>query len=1155
MIRRIVNATCAIAAILIAPHALAQSIVAVVDENAMDINPTALSNTGIDVREVDPDDPNPIQTVIDTLDSNVIELIITARDGGVPWSDSLTIDSIIDVRGFKNSSGQDAVVQATGTNPGIDLLPGASVFLTNLTFNANNGNAIRVDDAGLLVTDCIFNSTGATGFRAINNSIVIADRCQINGNGGAGLRGEDNVDLTVFNTMFIGNNSHGMHLSDAATADIGWCSFINNGGSGVFRQGGASTAIALQRSLVYLNTGIGLHNTGPAANFSVMENYVYNNNGASPAEDTTDGGGNYDGVIADGASSTIFLNVDGDPLNNPNVSTTTGKIQTGPPTSPLIDRTASTPPSGFALDFEEDPRPDSFGGLIEIGADEFFNPVSGTLIWSECEIQARGQGQPNFIGLADANDIDITVVTTQEVADGEIFIVPQGGDPSNPDHRILLTRVYAEGGAMDESRESRWTNIGPIETILDDTPGTIPGEPDAGDLIADGHGAVYIIDGSVILGYPDLHAAANDAQVLGDASRYRHVIIDTIPPRLDICAYDPPERAVGTGDQPVDPTLSNDNETALGPIPSATHPYPTPPGTVPGLGIVWEPATEFVPADDGGIGYSPFATGGQGAAAFFNTSSIANGLAAIDLWATINVRLIDDVVRDAGTNAPITGMEASIAGGTMGPFNARQPGGFGITPGFTTYPGQFSYVINDVPIGIPEIWDFAKWSLASGSDTLANATPVFFTGGLASTDPVTCGVGMFSGYNIADGSTVAIMNVLDATWDFSTMGGGPPGSISFIDEVQNDGYMHLAIEFEGRDQAGNESTFQDDDSLLIEDTLHVWWIVDTLVKISPDRSGARVNIDEASFNMELDRGFDTNVVAQPQPFFSYAIWAADGLGDSAAARTGTFSEVIPWTAWGPNRRIDSSIFEAILPTIDNRWVIVAASVIDEAGNVQPRPSDLPFIGNDIDVGSGNGGQNWQKFFISSDDSLDTSISATFWWDNLPYQQAGNPTARTIDPGEVVVSKNNEIVPSPPSLSRHVEVRFDIGMESPDATARMILFEIVESGDERIGFGKDVFVVPANDFDSVSVTIPAQRTGLAPLEDVSIPVSTRRARHYIVRARVFEDANSSLSHDAGELIDSTPASFSFTVIPESSVSAYIDPKDRAEDQPIRVNRAE
>lgn len=1164
MNRVILSVGLAIAWMVPAAHG---QIAVILDSNNTD-NPdtTALATAGADVFIVDGDTIGILDSTIQTdLDGATTEVLIGARQLGAAWVGSLNIGRDLVIRGFADSLGAETQIDG-GANPAVDILGSVEVELDSLILRSNSGPAVRLDESVLFLVDCDLSSSSNHGLFVLgDSSSAVIDRCIIDDNGQDGIRIRDDAFLLCYNTMFRDNGADGVQFRDGSTGVLGWCTFLNNSSDGVVNVGGG--AVSIQRSCVYLNGATGLRDTG-SGSITGVENYIYDNGGASPPEDLSQPG-NLTGVTADGLTIALTTNAGSLGSRQPVITLTGanyGKIIDG---GPLDDQATGTLPFGFELDFEGDPRPEQSGPGIQsdIGADEE-NSGGGAFTWTECEIQSADQLRPNFIGIAAANTVTITITTSEELADGEVFIVPQGGDPDLLADRIPLTKLLQSGD------ESRWTNTNPIDTVLDERAAPA-GEPNQNDLIADGHGAVYIEYLSGIYGYPAAYGTEND-QVLGQAILGRHVIIDTVPPRLDVCRYGSPVRAVGNTGEPIQAAQSNDAETAAGPLGLPSHNYPSLPTTI--NGIPWEPATEFVPADDGGIGYSQFATGGQGASAFFNVGSFANLIydnitpSNNDLWLVVQIGLIDDVVRDSLTGAPITGIVYSEL---LLPDLVRQPGGFGTTTG-GPYEGEFSYVINDVPFGIPEEWDFAKWRLTSGSDTLANATKVFFYPALTSIDPDGC-AGSFSGYNVEDQSFGPILNRISAVWDFSTTGGMAPGSISHIDEVFDDNYMHLGIEFVGRDLAGNRSTYQDDDSLLIEDTLHVWWIVDTAAELKPDRSGTRVDLKDVNFTTDLDRGFDTNAVAQPQPVYTYRIWQSNSGGDSAAARVDTFVPVTPWAAWDPSTRIDTLDIASFAAA--NRWTIVATSVIDEAGNVAPFPtSELPLLAGDvIDTGTGLKGTGWQKFFLTSEETLNTSISGTFWWDDRAVGDVpASPQLaqiRIIADNEVVVGQDTRIIPSPPSLQQHLGARFTISYDFPTTFVNpWVQWELVKNGNEGNkltgraqafqGSSFDLFL-PADawkgdansnlQLNDLIIDNPAALSLVFPLEDISLPSSARKSSNYVLRARVWNDADSSTTLDTGELVDPTPASYAFTVIPESSVSAYIDPKNLPEDQPIRVNR--
>ena len=82
------------------------------------------------------------------------------------------------------------------------------------------------------------------------------------------------------------------------------------------------------------------------------------------------------------------------------------------------------------------------------------------------------------------------------------------------------------------------------------------------------------------------------------------------------------------------------------------------------------------------------------------------------------------------------------------------------------------------------------------------------------------------------------------------------------------------------------------------------------------------------------------------------------------------------------------------------------------------------------------------------------------------------------------------------------------------------------------------------FDVESALIHPSGAPLQFFGDRNVPIA------YVLNAQTYLDLDFNNTFDSDEPGDATPATFSFTVIP-GTTSQFIEPKDRPEDQPVKV----
>ncbi|MBI4557328.1 MAG: right-handed parallel beta-helix repeat-containing protein, partial [Candidatus Hydrogenedentes bacterium] len=438
--------------------------------------------------------------------------------------------------------------------------------------------------------------------------------------------------------------------------------------------------------------------------------------------------------------------------------------------SPLRDRAGGFVAQPYtSQDFEADPRPfpttdpnatqgsgQVGAALSDIGADEI--NIGGTIplpTWYWCEVF------PNPTPSLPAGRMFITLrlsgFSTSVVLTA--FIVPQGvsgadinAAVSNPTllSQLTISLRPLSGGGGDTIY---MTNDEAIDTVVFDD--DAPSGPSVNDVIADGHGAVYLLVNGVLYGDDP-----NDL-IEGQATLGRHLLIDTIPPRMDEIA---PTilPALATAFIP----NHNDSTVASDVVVDALHIYP-----YPALPTVWRPATVPAPPDDGVVSDTPNA--GVGAQIFFNVGSISNNLALGEppLYVEVASPYEDPPVQDVNGN-PILGLDDFTG------LTSRQVSGF---------------VPSEPRTNASLVQGSARWVIVQGGNLLTGVT--------AFRSLATSGSNV--GYDPDNPTSTQDANnaLLGALWDFEHPGGA--GTVAGLPwQTARDNLFHLAVQFRAQDRAG-----------------------------------------------------------------------------------------------------------------------------------------------------------------------------------------------------------------------------------------------------------------------------------------------------------------------------------------------------------------
>jgi len=690
-----------------------------------------------------------------------------------------------------------------------------------------------------------------------------------------------------------------------------------------------------------------------------------------------------------------------------------------------------------------------------------YGPGAAIGTWIDCDVT------PSPVGKLDAGDLKVTIITSLNAFvddngdsndDVAPFIVPQGGNPRNENHRIPLRAISVastDGGNII----SEWVNTINIDTIM-------PGFENATDILyMDGHAAVYIREpGDVIIG-DDYDPPYTDGSLISDGALLgRHFIIDTIPPVMFISDT---QQSTGLGDA---------NYLSAGPsgidgglliygdyapfifeppnADSSTHPdnvdLPDPtfaqfthnfPFTVP----------LTTPPTSGLINVYPD-TNPEGTQRFFNVGShsnfvdnpnLTNDLYDQHLAFEVRVWFKDYDVHTyaqktiAGEFNPYAPADDDLTTDMdIDPFNnsrIRQVAGFLGTRFVTesnlpllTRSNPDDNPLDD-PLNDPEDADnerllLARWELQPGSTQLPRdilESTVTYDSTPANISFDTLGGFVYSLKNIEPTDT------MEVHWRIE----GIPNEE--IDEV-----MRLIIKFSGADRANvyhprgeidrePKGNYTDDDLLL--DPLQIWWMREVNTEFSYTNVPTSGIVTSPRFEWEItgDRPELGNHVDNPHPLHRYSLWQSARSTDSDENFNGNYQLYAPagtnasdlWTGWSRVNSLNAGVADGLQP---NYWYLLIVNSVDEAGNTERFPEEWEYdsvndlVGprrdNNDDVDIDLQGSNWHRFYVEPRESqIETTISPRIWHDNADY---GN--SQTHD-GHVFTDKL--IIPLP-SVTRY-----------------------------------------------------------------------------------------------------------------------------------------
>ncbi|MCL4219682.1 MAG: hypothetical protein KJ052_22095, partial [Candidatus Hydrogenedentes bacterium] len=507
--------------------------------------------------------------------------------------------------------------------------------------------------------------------------------------------------------------------------------------------------------------------------------------------------------------------------------------------------------------------------------DEIQDPNADLQDWYYAEVISENACAVGILGAVNAGDAFIEIRVTAgrnfTLLDDEVFAVPQGGNPNFIDHRIPLTITEDLGGGI-----FFLTNAEDIETRV------FPkgGEPRQGDIIADGHAALYIQLGGFGSGNPIIGHDLNTGQVeiIDQAVYGRHFLIDTIAPYIDLGAIDTNGFADGFVNA-FDLVPTDNDEWVSGENHAARHPFPQPPQILFDTGEFWSPNPIEAPVDYlGQLLLPPLVPPTIGTQIFFNNSSLAQwpeydpspnaapSPRKLDFLLTLDFE--DPPVIDYTVVPPVP-----IENGPND-FDIYNPGlGTREVSGFLREPDGrvLNLSVTDGPYDVDEFLDDInpqaeiQWIFRRNQTQFRSADP---------TIEVTYTIsGLNEGFSkeensAAPGTVVPFANnLLNGQFDVTLL-----DDLIALTEI-----YHIELQFQARDCAGNVTEQE-----FIVDPLHLWWLTRLQTQINPNREGQEVR--NPSFTWQLDRSFETNVQGGPRPAFSYILLGEDDPSGYATGR-------------------------------------------------------------------------------------------------------------------------------------------------------------------------------------------------------------------------------------------------------------------------------
>ena len=909
------------------------------------------------------------------------------------------------------------------------------------------------DFTGVGETDAPFVIQGVTltgGLSAVSakgTSNIELDRCYIREQAGdvAAVLVSGSATAKLTNCPFYKNYDGIVVDGAASSATLTHCTFYDNRASGIHvLNGGKATVV---NSLMYGNATYGIWDESGTPPSTVTGSNSYNNASNSPTD-------NFNPVtLKDSTDDEAIVDITSDPWQ--------GKLL---PTLGNLSLKRGVGGSNVGIDFEGEGRSTN----PYMGADEL-NANLTIGFWTRCEVYDEPVGR---LGA------DVLIHYSGTIPDlaSSLCLLPDGVTVGELAYDI---EIPLEGGDG-----IYW---GRVPEIND----PILGEANGKTYIADSDQAQLVLR---LAGGEVLDVLDDNTYILGQAiPGHKGIVIDTIPPVVDLNFYSPATLVRWNGSLEAATTGGNASFAARGPF--------LPPEAFPYGAIIsgWPQMT--APVETHAV-FAPYVSPPAEPPKFiYNIGSVANGYYTGNDWLflTITATFIDPDV-----------------------YTAKQLP----ADGFTRMPSGFNSVALGTETGAPANY-FSDACLAQGIPAAwvledVNQTPL--------ADPAA--VVQFS--CDASGGTG-----MTATWDVAIPVVGTGGPLR--------DRLDLLGDFIAQDKAGNYPAVTAIDRTVVP-PLQITWLSgsDTQVAFRTRMYGAWPEVAWSlnDTRLHINRLNEAN----PRPIYSYNIWGARSYGQYNSDPL--YEQLTGWSEWTDENVLSASFFDQNIndnfgSPITDRWLILVVAGCDEAGNVTPWDGYQWPFGSEPQslVLNGDGsltlmnfekttGRNWIRFYIPGKTTqIDTILYANLYYvdDSGARRDLGPaPIVSYPPPGVGLFAEfNARLLVNDPELWNGLHT---VGLKFSAQQNGVVIFRTPGFAYlESPGMDMVAFQLPYPD--------PASGEPLPPQLGDASNVMT-----YTVSAAAVADIATEYP-----LEDQTPATFSFKVVP-GSVDEYL--RSAGGQQPVK-----
>jgi hypothetical protein len=747
------------------------------------------------------------------------------------------------------------------------------------------------EDASPFVIRGVTLTGGFTAVSANGDSRVELDQCYIREQAadvaGVVVGGSAVVKLT--NCVFYKNYDGILIDGAAAAAAITFCTFYDNRASGVHvLNGGTATVI---NTLMYRNAAYGIWDESIPTPLSTVSTSNSNDNATGQYNPTSlQGADSYSEIVEFVVLTPAWQGKMASSIYNLNTLN--------------LHRGVSV--SGVSIDFEGEGR----GSSPFIGADEL-NPNLAIGFWTRCEVYFEPIGR---LGA----DVLINYSGTIPDLATSLCLLPDGVDANDLAHDINVPLEGGDGIYWGRVPELSWDLLGD-------------------GYIADSDNARFVLRlaGGEVLG--DVLEDEN-TYILGQAREgYKGIVIDTIPPVVDLSFYSPETLVRWNSSLEAATTGGAASFAALGPfLPADAFPYET---AITG----WPQVT--APAETHAV-FAPYVSPpAEPPKFFYNIGSVANGYYTGNDWLflTIQATFIDPDV-----------------------YTAKQLP----ADGFTRTPSGFNAVDIGTETGLPATY-FSDACLARGLPAAWRVEPLNQQLQAPAVVDFACTV-------------TPAGTSMTATWNLAVPVTVGAGWIEHFD---------LIGDFIAQDKAANYFKATEIDKAIVP-PLQISWLsgYGTQVDFRTRMYGAWPEVAWSLNDTKLN--INRLNAANPRPIYSYRIWGAETYGLYAGPM---YVPLTGWSPWTPDNVLSASFFDQNIndnfgSPITDRWLIMVVAGCDEAGNVTPwdgyqwpvgsEPGTLELEGANIRLLNFDktSGRNWIRFYIPGKTTqIDTVLYANLYY--------------------------------------------------------------------------------------------------------------------------------------------------------------------------------